>query len=213
MSWWHSRRELCATKPSRPAASVSSIQTLGTRNTHHDASLATLAPMLPVQSIEELLSVAYVSAVVARSGFVPSSVQHDFGVDLSVRRIGAFGNRRIDLGAFLDLQLKASVSWSLTDEHLAFDLEADAYNRLILRRENAATPCALVVCCLPRDDSAWLNVNEEALVLKKCCYYHFLSGPQTTNGRSRRIHIPRSQTLTPQSLREIDSAIKAGATL
>ena len=169
--------------------------------------------MLPVQSIEELLSVAYVSAVIARSGFVPNSIQHDFGVDLSVRRIGVFGSRRIDLGTFLDLQLKASVSWSLTDKHLAFDLEADAYNRLILRRENAATPCALVVCCLPTDDSAWLNVHEDELVLKKCCYYHFVSGPQTTNGRSKRIHIPRSQVLTPQSLKAIDSAIKTGATL
>lgn len=169
--------------------------------------------MLPVQSIEELLSVAYVSAVVARSGFVPNSVQHDFGVDLSVRRIGAFGNRRIDLGTFLDLQLKASVSWSLTDEHLAFDLEADAYNRLILRRENAATPCALVVCCLPRDPSAWLNVHEDELVLKKCCYYHFLRGKETTNSSSKRIQIPRVQVLTPQSLKEIDHAIKAGASL
>lgn len=169
--------------------------------------------MLPVQSIEELLSVAYVSAVVARSGFVPNSVQHDFGVDMSVRRIGAFGNRRIDLGTFLDLQLKASVSWSLTDKHLAFDLEADAYNRLILRRENAATPCALVVCCLPRDDSSWLSVHEDELILKKCCYYHFLSGSQTTNRASQRIHIPRSQVLTPQSLKEIDGAIKAGVHL
>lgn len=169
--------------------------------------------MLPVQSIEELLSVAYVSAVVARSGFVPSSVQHDFGVDLSVRRIGAFGSRRIDLGTFLDMQLKASVSWSMTDEHLAFDLEADAYNRLVIRREQAATPCALVVCCLPKDDSTWLDVREEELTLKKCCYYHFISGPQTSNSSSKRIHIPRSQLLTPNSLKRLDSAIKAGESL
>jgi len=169
--------------------------------------------MLPVQSIEELLSVAYVSAVVARSGFVPSSVQHDFGVDLSVRRIGAFANRRIDLGTFLDLQLKASVNWSLTDDHLAFDLEADAYNRLIIRREHAATPCALVVCCLPKDDSTWLDVREEELVLKKCCYYHFVTGAETTNSSSKRIHIPRSQLLTPQSLNEIHNAIRAGEVL
>ena len=169
--------------------------------------------MLPVQTIEELLSIAYVSAVVARSGFVPNSVQHDFGVDLSIRKIGILGSRRIDLGAFLDLQLKASVNWSLTKEHLAFDLEAEAYNRLIIRRDNAATPCALVVCCLPRDETKWLNVHEDELVLKKCCYYHFLDGPETNNRTSQRIHIPRSQVLTPQSLKEIDSAIKKGATL
>jgi hypothetical protein len=166
--------------------------------------------MLPDQTIEELLSVAHVSAVVARSGFVPNSVQNDFGVDLSVRRIGSFRGRRIDLGPFLELQLKASVNWSLTQEHLVFDLEADAYNRLIIRREAAATPCALVVCCLPKDQSAWLHVQEDELVLKKCCYYYFLDGPQTTNSASKRIHVPRSQVLTPQSLQHIETALKAG---
>ena len=169
--------------------------------------------MLPVQTIEELLSVAYVSAVVARSGFVPAPLPRDFGVDISVRRIGTFGSRRIDLGTFLDLQLKASVTWSLTEEHVAFDLEADAYNRLVIRREQAATPCALVVCCLPKDDTTWLHVREEDLTLRKCCYYHFIGDGQTTNRSSKRVHIRRSQLLTPKSLKQLDSAIKAGEPL
>lgn len=169
--------------------------------------------MVPVQTVEELLSVSYVSAVVARSGFLPSTVSHDFGVDLSVRRIGAYGTRRIDLGAFLDLQLKASVNWTLGKDELAFDLDADAYNRLVIRNSESATPCALVVCCLPRDQTTWLDVCEDELKLKKCCYYHFLNGAQTENGRSKRVHIPRSQLLTPQALVALDGAIRAGGPL
>lgn len=166
--------------------------------------------MLPVQSIEEMMSVSYVSAVVARSGFSPSSVSYDFGTDLSVRKIGTFGKRRIDLGGILDLQLKASINWSTTSEHLIFDLDAESYNRLILRNIHSTTPCALVVCCLPREEKYWLEVCEDELKIKKCCYYHFVSGIETKNKKSQRIHIPRQQILTPDAIHDIVNSIDAG---
>ncbi len=53
----------------------------------------------PIQTQEELISVAYVSAIIALAGAVPSSTVHDFGVDLEVRRIGNFDGKRIDLGS------------------------------------------------------------------------------------------------------------------
>lgn len=166
--------------------------------------------MLPVQSIEEMLSVSYVSAVVARSGFSPSSVSHDFGTDLSVRKIGTFGKRRIDLGGILDLQLKASINWSTTSDHLIFDLDADAYNRLILRNAHSTIPCALVVCCLPREEKSWLEICEDELKIKKCCYYHFINGIESNNRNSQRIHIPRQQILTPDAIHDIVKSIGAG---
>lgn len=157
-----------------------------------------------------MLSVSYVSAVVARSGFSPSAVSHDFGTDLSVRKIGIFGKRRIDMGSVLDLQLKASIDWSTTPDHLVFDLEADAYNRLILRNNNSTTPCALVVCCLPREERTWLEVCEDELKIKKCCYYYFISGMETKRKRSQRIHIPREQVLTPEAIHYIVNLIDKG---
>ena len=166
--------------------------------------------MLPIQAIEELLSVSYVSAIIARSGFCPNSVAKDYGVDLEVRKIGVHNNKRIDLGTWLELQLKASINWDVDEEHVIFDLEADAYNRLVFRNENSSVPCALVVCCLPKNQNHWLSVCEEELVIKKCCYYFFIDGLTTKNKRSTRIKIPRIQLLTPQALIDIKDKLQNG---
>lgn len=167
--------------------------------------------MLPTQTIEELISTSYVSAIIARSGFSPNSVAKDYGVDLEVRRIGIHGNKRIDLGVMLELQLKASINWEIDDSHIVFDLEADAYNRLIFRRDNSSTPCALIVCCLPKDEGSWLTVCEDELVIKKCCYYYFIDGVETKNTSSKRIKIPRNQLLTPQAIQNFKTMIFEGA--
>lgn len=166
--------------------------------------------MLPTQTIEELLSVSHVSAIVARSGAAPGVVPKDYGVDVEVRRIGNHHGQRIDLGVILDLQLKASVQWTIEPDHVVYDLDADAYNRLVFRRENSATPCALVVCCLPKDEQEWLKVCEEQLVLARCCYFHFINGAPTNNKSSIRIRIPRLQLLTPASLTTLIKRVREG---
>jgi hypothetical protein len=165
--------------------------------------------MLPTQTIEELISMSYVSAVIASSGFAPNTIAKDYGVDLEVRRIGKHGSKRVDLGVMLEFQLKASINWEAKDSYVI--LEADAYNRLVFRRDNASTPCILILCCLPIEESSWLNVCEEELVIRKCCYYHFIDGKETKNSSSIRIKIPRIQLLTPKSIHELIERIFGGA--
>ena len=166
--------------------------------------------MLPVQTIEELISVSYVSAIIARSGYAPNSISEDFGIDLEVRNISSYENKRIDMGAFLSLQLKASVNWSLEDDYVVYDMESDAFNRLVFRRDKSSLPCALVLCCLPKDQSLWMAVCEDELTIKKCCYYYFVEGPESSNSSSKRIRIPRSQLLTPESLLSLKERLFMG---
>lgn len=167
--------------------------------------------MIPTQSIEELLSISCVSAIIARSGHTPSTVTHDFGIDLEVRTIAVDGSKRIDVGAFLSLQLKASIKWTLEPEHVVFDLEADAYNRLVFQRKRATLPCALVLCCLPSDQAQWLSVCEDNFTLRKCCYFYFVEGDKTENAASKRIRIPRKQLLTPEALVRLKRDLFQGA--
>lgn len=166
--------------------------------------------MLPVQNIEELISVSYVSAVVARAGSAPNAVAKDFGIDLEVRDISQHGGKRIDLGSVLALQLKATINWILEDDYIVYDMEADAFNRLVYQRDNASLPCALVLCCLPKDQTKWLTVCERDLKIEKCCYYYFIEGAETKNSSQKRIRIPRSQLLTPESIIDLKEKIRLG---
>lgn len=160
--------------------------------------------MLPMQKIEELLSVSYVSAVVAHAGFTPSSVAHDFGIDMGVHKLGVMNDDTIvDLGSVLNLQLKATINWAADKSDIIYDLDAIAYNKLIFSRENSSTPCVLVLCCLPKEHLDWLHICEDQLAIRKCCYWHYLEGNSTPNSSSQRIRIPRNQILTSTALKDI----------
>ena len=167
--------------------------------------------MLPIQLIQESLSISYANAVISRSGLAFNSVQHDYGTDVEVRRLSKHGSKVIDLGPIIEFQLKSSINWSLDPEHVTYDMEAEAYNRYIYRRDEGYLPFALILCCLPQDQSSWLNICEEELIFKKCCYYSFIDGPATENTSSIRIRIPRTQLLTPDWLAEQQQKMLPGA--
>lgn len=167
--------------------------------------------MLPMQKIEELLSISYVSAVVAHAGFNPNSVAHDFGIDIGVHKLAAMADDSlVDLGSVLNLQLKATINWIAEPFDIVFDLEAGAYNKLVFSRENSSTPCVLILCCLPKEHPEWLDICEDQLTIRKCCYWHHLEGDSTPNSSSQRIRIPRTQILTSNALKDIvDSCYEA----
>ena len=145
--------------------------------------------MVPVQHTEEVLSVSYVTAVVSHFGHTFSTLSQDYGTDGIVRRIRRFENQVIDLGPVFDCQLKATIDWELVDGKIAYDLKAEAYNRLVLRNEHSDVPILLILMCLPKSKDDWLVISSESLQLRNCCYFHYLSGPTTTNTVSKRVFV------------------------
>lgn len=166
---------------------------------------------LNIQHIEESLSVSYVSAVVAKAGASFDLVSRDYGVDVCVRRVDKFNGIMMDMGVSFDLQLKASINWQEEDSYIVYDLEADAYNKLIHRHSASATPCLLVVLCLPRDESEWICLSDEELKLRRCCYYYFVHGEMTPNKRSIRIRIPKENVLSPEAIQKLMEDVRSGA--
>jgi Domain of unknown function (DUF4365) len=157
--------------------------------------------MFPQQIIEELLSVAHVQAIAARSGVSISSFDKDFGVDGTFRQITAIGNRRFTSGYALDFQLKSSINCSLEPNYIVYDLEVKTYNDLIYRRFSSdATPCILILKVLPSDSAQWLTTAETGLFLGGACYWEYLQGELSQNRQSVRIRIPRAQQFRPESL-------------
>ena len=74
-----------------------------------------------------------------------------------------------------------------------------------------ATPLILILMCLPADEQDWLLLSEQELLLRKCCYWHQLSGAETGNEKKKAIHIPRNQILDPEAIVALLKRVELGS--
>ena len=121
------------------------------------------ATMLTVPDQKEGLSLVYVKALATRAGFLTAVPEPDRdSVDL---RIQAGGSRR----PALDLQLKATTNLGESQAgFLRFRLNTKNYGDL---RVETQTPRLLVVLELPGDESQWMTLTTEELVLRRRAYW------------------------------------------
>lgn len=171
--------------------------------------------MITTPHRQEQLSRAYINAVVAHAGhiFQPAS-ELDYGVDGCVKQIKIFNNRRCESGYSFDVQLKATTAWEIDNDYIVYDLEAKTYNDLAHRfLEPRATEIVLAVLCLPENEAEWLEISQNKLVLKKCCYWCQLKEGPTENQSSKRIRIPLCNILSPESIKQILNKVEKGETL
>jgi hypothetical protein len=153
--------------------------------------------MITRQHQQEQLSRAYVNAVTARAGHIfQPTTELDYGVDGTVRHVTINNGRRLPSGHAIDVQIKATTTWTERGDLIIYDLESKTYNDLIKRFNTPhGTPLILVVLCLPANEEDWLNISHEQLTLKRSCYWCCLSGPRTDNEQTKRIEIPKDNLL------------------
>lgn len=157
------------------------------------------------QHIEEDLSRAYVFAVSARAGMnVSFSQSHDYTIDGHIHEVCRSHGRYVESGIALDFQLKASKRCVDDGNFIKYDFDADTYNYLRTRTDQKhTTPVVLLLLVLPQDENEWLNVSQEALILKKACYWAKITGNFTQNSSTTRIEIPKSQLFDVSAVTEI----------
>lgn len=146
---------------------------------------------------KEGLSRVYVKALAARAGFLTSvPVPDRDSVDM---RILAGGPGR----PALDLQLKATANLAEPDAgFLRFRLAIKNYNDLRVRTQ---TPRLLVVLELPKDESQWMTVTAEELVLRRRAYWLSLQGGRNhvAGQQTVVVHIPEDNVFDIQALRAL----------
>ncbi len=146
---------------------------------------------------KERLSLVYVEALAARAGYSTSTPQPDRdSVDLHIQ---AGGPRR----PALDLQLKATVNvGEPRDGALAFRLPIKNYDDL---RVPTQTPRLLVVLELPTDETRWMTVSPEELVLRRRAYWLSLrEGFAEVSGQdSVTVHLPENNVFDVDALRTL----------
>ena len=119
--------------------------------------------LLTVSDQKEGLSLVYAKALAIRAGYSISVPQPDRdSVDLQIQA-GGVGRPA------LDLQLKATVDLGVPQAgFLSFRLSIKNYDDL---RVVTQTPRLLVVLDLPKDESEWMTVTTEELVLRRRAYW------------------------------------------
>ena len=158
---------------------------------------------------QEALSRAYVLAVAAQAGFSYSTHGNDYGIDLSLRAMKIAKQRHVDAGVQLDLQLKCTTRASVGDTHVTYDLEVKTYDDL--RDPESRTPRILVLLVLPEEETHWVSLSEEELILRHCAYWLSLYGrPPTTAISTVRITIPRTNVFSVPNLQAVFQRLSSG---
>ena len=153
---------------------------------------------------KEGLSLAYVRALAARAGFSTAVPDPDRdSVDL---RIMAHGPRR----PALDLQLKATTN--LPEGRfgfLPFRLSIKNYGDLCVETQ---TPRLLVLLELPKDESRWMTVTTEELILRRRAYWLSLQqahqGP--TDQQTVTVHVPEANVFNVEALQKLMEQSRRG---
>lgn len=159
--------------------------------------------MLTTNLIESELSIAYVLAIAAHSGFATEVKRVDMdSVDITVEAKGALTPKSILHSPKIDIQLKASYSCDLSDPNeIPFDLKLKNYDEL---RGNYMVPRILVVLSLPTSQNQWLTHSVNDLILRNCAYWMTLKGlPAVTNGTQKRVKIPRTNVFSQIAIKQI----------
>ena len=107
--------------------------------------------MITRQHTQESLSRAYASIIAGVAGVnLVIGREYDYGVDGEFRTVVREGPDLIEDGHTLDFQLKSTVNWRESSDHIAYPCKLAAYNKLAFRANSSPTRCILILLCLPR---------------------------------------------------------------
>ena len=165
--------------------------------------------LLADTDIEDALAQAYVAAVAAKAGYVTSIKNFDRdGIDISFEAGGQMRPR-------VDAQLKATINLSeigTAKDRFSYQCPKRNYDLLRLPTQ---TPRILVVLRLPKDKSAWLHEQDDALTLRHCAYWASLAGKDelTSDKASCAVHLPKLQRFDAATLKTLMAKSRTGDAL
>jgi hypothetical protein len=158
--------------------------------------------------IESELSYAYLHAVASKAGVgCTGGTRHqdNRGVDATVTAWNIGANKdEIDI----KIQLKAHKGMP-TEKNGFFSYflkdnkASKRYNEL--RAETRSTHRLLIVLFLPKDESQWLSITPESLIMKNCAYWVSLRGAPAPSGNDtgETVYIPKAQVFNFENLKGI----------
>ena len=166
--------------------------------------MSIMETLLTTPDQKEALSRVYVKALAARAGYVTSAPELDRdSIDL---RIQTGGPRH----PALEIQLKATTKFSEPEDGLLrFRLSIKNYRDLSCETQ---TPRLLVVLDLPEDQSIWMTVTQEELVLRRRAYWLSIQGDhqEIRDQKTVTVRIPECNVLDVETLQDLMEKSRKG---
>jgi hypothetical protein len=156
---------------------------------------------LPPEHLLDRLATSYVSAIAATASANLYKGDLDYGVDGTVSRVvkakrkNAPGFKYVSDGFIVEYQLKATTGALLREDHVAYDLDARAYDMIATRSERAV-PLFLFLVCFGSEQTDWMHIDPQQLTLRASGYWWRTKAPATANSTSVRIEVPRVNALS-----------------
>jgi hypothetical protein len=176
-----------------------------------------LMALLPPIEIESELSYAYLHAVAANSGMsCESNGRHadNMGIDATIRVAERFSINSLLTDFSIEVQLKATIANAESREgRIPYVLKGiERYDKL--RKTTVNPPKILVVLFLPREQSDWINVTTDHLLVRKCAWWVSLRGaPESNNTASVTVYLPEDQHYNSNNLRTLMARLSMGEEL
>lgn len=163
---------------------------------------------------KEQLSVAYIRAVAAAAGFSCTKPEvDDDSVDVLIACSGSYGDDVVLRSPRIELQAKATAEpHPLTDheECLKYPLSVKNYDDL---RGATLVPRILVVMIVPQNVEDWIEQDDERLLVRYSAYWVSLyNEPETTNGTTITVGLPKKQLFNVENLRIMMDTVSRGGT-
>ncbi len=164
-------------------------------------------PPIPETHAKECVSLAYLAAICAQAGLNIRNWKWDDGIDMEVgssKRIAGVCLPSIGI----PLQVKATASWEVINEHISYPLKASNYTKL--REDNLMLPQYFILYTLPMQRERWVVYDDDHCKLYNCAFYLNLAGqpplPLDANGspqQTKTVHVPVANRLTGPVLHDL----------
>jgi hypothetical protein len=156
------------------------------------------------EQIKEQLSRHFVEVIANRRGFKCVAPNPDHRCDVYVSRaLPILVNGAVqyeETGEMVHFQLKSTTERSVehTPDGIKYDLDARAYNSLVIRRDKKGPPLYLVVLVLPDESNRWLSVGPDEISLRKTAYWYYPAAAEgiVPNTSTKRITLPHENSLS-----------------
>ena len=148
---------------------------------------------------KQQLSVAYVHAVAARTGYT-CQVQNvdDDSVDVQIGAKGYVHDRSAHLLTSNRDPAQGDIIPAIEAKLLELSIGSEELSRA---SRTTLIPRLLLVLVLPKNPAEWMETSEECMISRRCAYWASLLGMRETSNTSKiSVRLPRSQQFNVEQL-------------